>query len=1185
MNNNLLTAFKDIPKSLILVIAAAVALLVGYFDSLVGRDLFISLFYLIPIAFAAWYGGKKEGLIIVALCTVLTFVIQYRLFNETESIFEIILNTVFCCGIFIIVSLLISALKAFNEKLGERAETKTEELIKEVEHHKKTEEALLESEQRYRHVVENAIEIIYSTDTDGKFTYVNNAALKTSEYTNEEFLNLNFFDLVVPEHRRRVVSFYIRQYLKKEHATYFEFPFKTKSGKIKWLGQNTLLIMEADKIKGFYIIARDVTDRKKAEDALKASEIKFRNLAKTAPVALTRMNLTTSTYDFVNDEFIRQSGYTQEEFEKLSELQLIDMIYPEDRERVFNTYRAWQEDGYKGIRHIDYRIVSRNKEIIWLDTYIYSDIDDNGNIISINQIAMDVTEQKALQHSIVASDERYRAFISNSGEGIYRIEFARPINIHRAEIDIVRDIYETGSLVECNLAFSRMYGYDDISYMVGKTLKDMHGPELHPKNIESFLNFINLGYRIDNQETLEYDKNNKLKVFLNSAVGTIDNGYLTRIWGTQIDITEQKNILEQNRKLSQAVEQSSASIAIMDNTGTIEYINRKFTEITLYESGEVIGTKFNILGNIVEDDGEKITVLDYLRSGNEWSGEFFAKRKDGKEYWEYTRISPIKDNAGTVNYLIAISEDITEQRHVEDSIRKSEERYRAFIAQSSEGIYRMELEVPLKITASIEEHGRHFSSYAYLAECNDVMAKMYGFNKAEDVVGLPVRDLVGINQQTSNTISFESFIRSGYRVYNSQTRENSRDGKIKYFLNNGIGIIEDGCLVRIWGTQRDITELKTIQEEIRKLSRAVEQSPDCVIITDTTGMIEYVNPKFEDVTGFDANEVIGKRPYILMEGELPLERYSEIWDTLNAGNDWKGEFYNKKKNGDRYWEYASISPIKDDQGNITHYVYVKEDITQRKTFEIELVEAMQRAEEASKAKSQFLANMSHEIRTPMNGIVGMTQLLSLTSLSEEQREYIEMIRYSSDILLKIINDILDFSKIESGNLNFNEKSFNIRELVVNTCRIFKNDADKKKLIFNCDIDEKIDYHVVGDQYRVNQILINLINNAIKFTPKGEITVKLKEVKKNGSSADLQFEISDTGIGIPKDKFGRLFESFTQLENPYAKQYMGTGLGLSIVKRLVDLMQGDVNVESEPGKGSTFIITLNFRLVEAEILNA
>jgi PAS domain S-box-containing protein len=1183
MNNNLLSSLKTVPKALILVIAAAVTLLVGYFDSIVGQDLIISLFYLIPIAFAAWFGGKKEGLIIVALSTIVNFYIGYELFKLGHSISIMLLNSVFRCGIFIIVSLLISALKKFNEKLGERVELQTKELIQEVQHHKKTEEALIESEQRYRHVVENAIEIIYSTDTDGNFTYVNNAALKTSEYTNEEFLKLNFFDLVVPEYRRRVVSFYIRQYLEKNHATYFEFPFKTKSGAIKWLGQNTLLIKEGDKIKGFYIIARDVTDRKKAEDALKASEIKFRNLAKTAPVALTRMNLTTSTYDFVNDEFIRQSGYTQEEFEKLSELQLIDMIYPEDRERVFNTYRTWQEEGYKGIRHIDYRIVNRNKQIIWLDTYIYSDMDDNGNIISINQIAMDVTEQKALQESIVASDERYRAFITNSGEGIYRIEFSRPVNINRQEIDVVRDIYEYGSLVECNLAFAKMYGYDDISFMVGKTLKDMHGPELHPRNIESFMNFIERGYRIDNQETLEYDKNDRLKFFLNSAVGTIDNGYLTRIWGTQIDITEQKHILEQNRKLSQAVEQSSASIAIMDNNGTIEYINRKFTEITLYESSEVIGTKFNILSNQY-DAVSDITILDYLRSGNEWSGEFFTKRKDGKEYWEYTRISPIKDTAGNVNYLIAVAEDITEQRLAEDSIRKSEERYRAFIAQSSEGIYRMELDVPLKITASIEEHGRHFSNHAYLAECNDVMAKMYGFNKAEEVVGLPVRDLVGINEQTSNTISFESFIRSGYRVYNSETRENSRDGRIKYFLNNGIGIIEDGYLVRIWGTQRDITELKTIQEEIRKLSRAVEQSPDCVIITDTSGKIEYVNPKFEEVTGFDAGEVIGKRPYILLEGELPLERYNEIWNTLKEGNDWKGEFYNKKKNGDRYWEYASISPIKDDEGNITHYVYVKEDITQRKTFEIELVEAMQRAEEASKAKSQFLANMSHEIRTPMNGIVGMTQLLSLTNLSEEQREYIEMIRYSSDILLKIINDILDFSKIESGNLNFNEKSFNIRELVVNTCRIFKNDADKKKLAFNCDVDEKIDYHVIGDQYRVNQILINLINNAIKFTPKGSITVSLKEVQKNGNSADLQFAITDTGIGIPGDKFNRLFESFTQLENPYAKQYMGTGLGLSIVKRLVDLMHGDVTVESEPGKGSTFVITLNFRLVEAEILN-
>ena len=370
-----------------------------------------------------------------------------------------------------------------------------------------------------------------------------------------------------------------------------------------------------------------------------------------------------------------------------------------------------------------------------------------------------------------------------------------------------------------------------------------------------------------------------------------------------------------------------------------------------------------------------------------------------------------------------------------------------------------------------------------------------------------------------------------------------------------------------------------MQEELRKLSRAVEQSPDSVIITNTEGKIVYVNPKFSEVTGFTPAEVHGMYPFILLKGEAPAEIYNEIWDAMREGNDWKGEYFNRKKNGERYWEYATISPIKDEEGNITHYVYVKEDISERKVFENELLSAKEKAEEASNAKSRFLANMSHEIRTPMNGIVGMAQLLTLTDLNEEQSEYVDMIHYSSDVLLKIINDVLDFSKIESGKFKLNEEEFNIIELLDNTFKILRSDAESKRLKFVFDVDKSLNIKVLGDRYRLNQILTNLISNAIKFTQQGEIRVKVKEIARKGSKIKLEFIISDTGIGIPSDKFDNLFESFTQLENPYVKQYMGTGLGLSIVKRLIDMMKGEINVTSEEDKGSEFTVRLDFKLVK------
>jgi signal transduction histidine kinase len=205
--------------------------------------------------------------------------------------------------------------------------------------------------------------------------------------------------------------------------------------------------------------------------------------------------------------------------------------------------------------------------------------------------------------------------------------------------------------------------------------------------------------------------------------------------------------------------------------------------------------------------------------------------------------------------------------------------------------------------------------------------------------------------------------------------------------------------------------------------------------------------------------------------------------------------------------------------------------------------------------------------------------LTLTDLNEEQSEYIDMIHYSSDVLLKIINDVLDFSKIEAGKFKLSEEEFNISELLDNTFKILKTEAESKKLDFVFEVEKSLNVNVIGDKYRLNQILTNLISNAIKFTQKGEIKVEAKEVSKEGDKVKIEFKISDTGIGIPMDKFDNLFESFTQLENPYVKQYMGTGLGLSIVKRLIEMMEGEIEVQSEEAKGSEFTVRLEFKIKE------
>ncbi len=376
--------------------------------------------------------------------------------------------------------------------------------------------------------------------------------------------------------------------------------------------------------------------------------------------------------------------------------------------------------------------------------------------------------------------------------------------------------------------------------------------------------------------------------------------------------------------------------------------------------------------------------------------------------------------------------------------------------------------------------------------------------------------------------------------------------------------------IGILGASRDISKRKTAQDELRKLSRAVTQSPDLIFITDKYGKIEYVNPSFTKLTGYDKDEVIGKTPGIFNFGFHPKEFYRNLWDTILSRNDWYGEFRNKKKDGELYWESASISPIKNEESVITHFVAVKADITEQKRILEDLIKAKEKAEESDRLKSAFLVNMSHEIRTPMNGILGFAELLKEPNLAgEEQSIYIAMINKSGQRMLNLINNIVDISKIEAGLMQVHYSTTNINDLLDEIRSFFKPEAMPRGLIYK--VHNKLftqESTINTDKDKLYAILSNLVKNAIKFSHEGTIEVGCARYENM-----IEFYVKDTGIGIPTNRQTAIFERFVKADIEDRMAYQSAGLGLTISKSYVEMLGGKLWLESQEGAGSVFYFTI------------
>jgi PAS domain S-box-containing protein len=495
-------------------------------------------------------------------------------------------------------------------------------------------------------------------------------------------------------------------------------------------------------------------------------------------------------------------------------------------------------------------------------------------------------------------------------------------------------------------------------------------------------------------------------------------------------------------------------------------------------------------------------------------------------------------------------------------LEAADRRYRLLFERSLAGVLRTTLD------------GR-------ILDCNEACARIFGFASREELMATHIRERYA---HPDGRKSFLAQLEAEQSVTNYENRLLRKDGSSVWLLaNTALVMDKDGVPSAIEGTLIDITERKRAEEALgaseAKFRGILECAPDAIAISDMQGRIVLVNAETERLFGYNRDEMIGQSIEMLVPERFRgthsehREGYAENprRQLVGAGLD----LWGLRKDRTEFPIEINLATITTPGGTLMSSAI--RDVTARKRAAEELKNAKEAAETASRAKSEFLANMSHEIRTPMNGIIGMTELALDTHLTDEQREYLSMVKLSANSLLTVINDILDFSKIEAGKMELDSSEFSVRDILEETIRSFSVAAGEKHVELVCDINSNVPEVVAGDPIRLRQVVVNLLGNAIKFTDRGEVVLQAEVEQIENNNLEVHFIVRDTGIGISKDKQGLIFEAFAQADGSSSRKYGGTGLGLTISSHLVGMMGGRIWLESEPGRGSTFHFTARFEL--------
>ena len=746
--------------------------------------------------------------------------------------------------------------------------------------------------------------------------------------------------------------------------------------------------------------------------------------------------------------------------------------------------------------------------------------DDGGEPVKLTGTVLDVTERVAFEACLRESEERYRKTFEAAQDALFLVD---------------RD---SGVVIDANSAATILYGYSRAE-LTGTPWKQVIGVESDGVTTAGPLRHV----RRDGSE-----------LFVDLSVAEAElSGRAAAIIAVR-DVTarveSEARLVRTTELLTDAERIAHLGYWDWDRIARTHHWSEEHWRILGLDPALVQAGYRSFIALVHPEDRDRVSAFPLeLGHGAMGTMAFRIIRPDGAMRQLSTTVRVERNAVGTITHLFAIQMDVTERKRVEIALAES---------------HAMLLSV---INATQEDSVMLIAADGTIQVANERAARSFGRSTA-DIRG---RELCAL-------MSAESYV-----LWQSRLNQVATTNQPLCFEHSRGGIVFDahlspasshaGRLVGVAVFERDVTARKKVEISLRLLTRAIEQSPLSVVITDRQGRIVYVNPHFVAATGYSAESVFGKDPSLFKSGYTTPGEYRRLWDTITSGQVWQGEFHNRMKNGELHWESASIGPVRDEHGRITHFVAVKEDITRRKRAEIELLAAKERAEAASLSKSQFLATISHELRTPLNAILGFSEVIKDGQGNPEAiarvGDYARHIHSNGTHLLGLINDLLDLAKIEAGKFELHEEFVDIEEVVFAAMEMLRSRSEAGGLTMTAKIMHNLPL-LRADDRALRHILINLLSNAVKFTPEGGQVVVSATIDDRGL---MTLAVADTGIGIAEADIAKALEPFGQIDNALSRRHDGTGLGLPLCRSLVERHDGHLEISGAPGVGTTVTVRL------------